>query len=50
MLEYGTRSLTVYPDDPGELAVRLAAAGLTVLHVQETDFAYILTAIKGENG
>ena len=50
VLEYGTRSLSVYPDDPAELSIYLTAAGLTVLPVQGTDFAYILTATKGENG
>lgn len=48
VLDYGTRKLNVYPDDPEELAVHLRGAGLTVLPVQETAFAYILTATKEE--
>lgn len=50
VLDYGTRKLTVYPDDPAELATHLRGAGLAVLSVQETQFAYILTAVKGEDG
>ena len=48
VLDYGTRKLAVYPDDPEELASHLRAAGLTVLPAQETAFAHILTAVKGE--
>lgn len=50
MLDYGTRKLTVYPDDPAALAAYLCDAGLTVLPVQETEFAFILIATKGEDG
>ena len=49
-LHYGTRRLTVYPDDPARMAMELRAAGLTVLPVRETEFAYILTALMGEAG
>ena len=48
VLDYGTRRLAVYPDDPPVLAKHLCDAGLTVLSEQETEFAYILTAVKGE--
>lgn len=47
LLDYGTRTLTVYPDDPAVLAAHLTAAGLKVLPVQETAFACILIAEKG---
>lgn len=47
LLDYGTRTLTVYPDDPVVLAAHLTAAGLKVLPVQETAFACILIAEKG---
>lgn len=50
VLDYGTRRLRVYPDDPAALAAYMQAAGLTVQPVQETAFAYILTAVKGEGG
>lgn len=48
-LDYGTRRLIVYPDDPAVLAAHLRVAGLTVLPVQETAFAYILIATKEED-
>ena len=48
VLDYGTRQLSVWPDDPAALAAHLNAAGMTVLAVQETGFAYILTAVRGE--
>lgn len=49
VLDYGTRKLRVYPDDPAALVAHMQAAGLTVLPVQETAFAHILTAVKGED-
>jgi len=51
VLDYGTRRLRVWPDDPEGMKALLREAGLTVLPVTETDFAFILTAIKeGEDG
>ena len=49
VLDYGTRRLTVYPDDPVLLAAHLQEAGLTVQPVLETERAYILVATKGES-
>jgi len=49
VLDYGTRQLAVYPDDPVQMAAFLTAAGLTVLPVEETERAYILIATKGES-
>lgn len=50
VLDYGTRQLTVYPDDPAILSAHLRGAGLTVLPVQETEFAHIVTAVREEDG
>lgn len=43
-IDYGTRKIRVYPDDPKEIAVWMAAAGLNVLSTTETAFAHIITA------
>lgn len=48
VIDYGTRRLTVYPDDPAEMTSHLREAGLTVQPVLETERAYILIATKGE--
>ena len=49
VIDYGTRRLTVYPDDPAVLASHLADACLTVQDVLQTERAYILIATKGVN-
>lgn len=46
VIDYGTRQITVYPDDPAALAGHLCKAGMKVLPTQETEFAYILTAVR----
>lgn len=46
VLDYGTRRLTVYPDDPASIAGHMAAAGLTVLPVITTEFANIVIGVK----
>ena len=46
VLDYGTRWLTVYPDDPASIACHMEAAGLTVLPVIKTEFANIIIGIK----
>ncbi len=46
VIDYGTRQIAVYPDDPLVLTGHLQQAGLAVLPVQETEFAYILTAVR----
>lgn len=48
VIDYGVRRICVYPDDPAAMAACMRTAGLTVLAVQETAFACILTAVKGE--
>ena len=49
VIDYGTRCLPVWPDDPEAMAAHLHAAGLRVLPAQELQFAFILTAVKGED-
>ena len=49
ILDYGTRRLTIHPDNPEAMAAHLRAAGLTILSVQETAQARIITAVKGED-
>lgn len=48
VIDYGTRRVTVYPDDPAVLTAYLRAAGLTVLPALDTEFAVILIAVKEE--
>ena len=48
VIDYGTRRLAVWPDDPAAMAAHLRAAGLRVLPAQELPFAFVLTAVKGE--
>ena len=48
VIDYGTRRLSVYPDDPALLAAYLREAGLTVQPMLETERAYILIAERGE--
>ena len=43
-IDYGTRRIRVYPDDPAHLAALMAAAGLTVCAHIETEFADIVAA------
>ncbi len=45
-IDYGTRRLQVYPDDPAEIAALMTGAGLTVLPGMETKFAHIVIAKK----
>lgn len=47
VIDYGTRVLHVYPDSPETFALHMKEAGLTVCAVQETAFAYIISAVKG---
>lgn len=46
LLDYGTRRLTVYPDDPAAITGHMEAAGLTVLPVITTEFANIVIGVK----
>lgn len=43
-IDYGTRKLRVYPDDPQHIAALFAEAGLAVQPVIETEFACIVAA------
>lgn len=44
IIDYGTRKIRVYPDDPQEIAAWMKGAGLTVLSTTETAFAHIIAA------
>ena len=46
ILDYGTRVLRVYPDDPREIRELMTAAGLTLTEEKETEFAYLFGAKK----
>jgi len=43
-LDYGIRTLRIYPDDPQTISTLFEAVGMTVLPVVETEFAWIITA------
>lgn len=43
-IDYGTRKVRVYPDDPQEIAAYFTAAGMAVLPGIETEFAHIIVA------
>ncbi|HOP10263.1 MAG TPA: class I SAM-dependent methyltransferase [Oscillospiraceae bacterium] len=45
-LECNGRMLKIYPDNPEQLCAFTKAAGLSCCQVIETEFAYIITAIK----
>lgn len=47
VIDYGTRQVRVYPDDPQRMSACLERAGLQVTAVQETERAHIITAVKG---
>lgn len=48
LLDYGTRQIRVWPDDPVQMSHWIEAAGLNVRAVTETAFAWILTAAREE--
>ena len=43
-LEYGSRRVKLYPDDPSEIEKMMKAVGLTVADRAETEFAHIIVA------
>jgi len=45
-IDYGTRKIRIYPDDPGLIRKALTDAGLDLIHITETEFAVIYTAEK----
>ncbi|MDD4494606.1 MAG: non-canonical purine NTP pyrophosphatase [Eubacteriales bacterium] len=46
-IDLGNRKITVYPDEPKEIALLLTEAGLSIEKQFETDFAVIFVAKKG---
>lgn len=49
VIDYGVRQVRVYPDDPKTMSACLELAGLRVTALQETERAYIIIAVKGED-
>ncbi|MBQ4580998.1 MAG: class I SAM-dependent methyltransferase [Clostridia bacterium] len=47
LIDYGTRKLRVYPDDPARIAALLCAENMNVLPEIETEFAHIVAAERG---
>jgi SAM-dependent methyltransferase len=46
-IDYGTRKIPVYPDNPDEIRALLLAAGFRIENEFETEFAVVFTAKKG---
>ena len=46
VLEYGKRKIAIYPDRPEIIAKYMKTAGLKQIEQKETEFAYILIAVK----
>ena len=46
VIDYGTRVIPVFPDDPAVLAALMEDAGMAVQSIRETAFAHIITAVK----
>lgn len=46
ILDYGTRRLRIYPDDPETIIALAARAGLQTVTVRETEVAHIIAAVK----
>lgn len=46
VLEYGKRKLKIFPDRPEVVSKHMRAAGLKKIEIKETEFAFILVAIK----
>lgn len=44
-IDFGTRRLKVYPDNPNEMAGYIRAAGLTVLNQYDSELATVFTAV-----
>ena len=45
-IDYGTRKIRIYPDTPSNITALINECGMSVAAVNETEFAYIITAIK----
>ncbi len=46
VIDYGTRKVKIYPDNPDSIAEYILKFGMTVEEIKETEFAYIITAVK----
>ena len=46
ILDYGKRSLKLYPDDPKKIHSILFSAGFSNIQTRETEFAYLFSAEK----
>jgi len=46
VLEFGSRRIKVYPDDPGKIAGYITNAGMIITKRYETDFAIIFISLK----
>lgn len=45
-IDYGTRTIRVFPDDPSEIRSQIENSGLRLLRTIETEKAYIFVAEK----
>jgi ubiquinone/menaquinone biosynthesis C-methylase UbiE len=48
-IDYGTRKISVYPDNPDEIRALLLAERITIVNEFETEFAVVFTAEKRED-
>ena len=46
ILDYGSRKICIYPDDPRTMQSIFQSAGLRTVPIQETEFAYIVAGEK----
>ncbi len=46
VLDFGTRKIPVYPDDPEDIACRMRSAGLAVTDVTDVENAWLIRATK----
>ena len=46
-IDYGTRKIPVFPDNPEEIGSLLTKAGFTIEQQLETEFAVVFSAVKG---
>lgn len=47
IIDYGTREVKIYPDNPDILTEYMLKFGMNVENIKETEFAYIIIASKG---
>ncbi len=46
IIDYGTRQIKIYPDSPEDISECIKKSGLSLEKTEETEFAYIITALK----